>query len=240
MLATAYIRIAPDDDETTPTSGISASHPVRPGSRRVKRPIQSAAAHHLLSAILEREHLNAPLLRLVHSSEGRPLLYRDDKLSPIAVSISHSRAIAACAISDLGTIGIDVEFRANRPFEAIAATAFGPEEQRIVTREGLNAFYRIWTLREALAKAAIGGMSRLTDGCDYFAEAPSAGIWHSTIDSQGWVFWSGVIADAYAIAVAMAPQAPVPAIGTRALAVEPFSDESPSTAPGGATITWRA
>jgi phosphopantetheinyl transferase len=159
---------------------------------------------------------------LVRGHDGRPMLYRDDKLSTIAVSLSHSRAIAACAISALGLVGIDVEFRADRPFEAIAAAAFGPKEQRTVAREGLKAFYRIWTLREALAKAVIGGISRLTDGRDYFGEAPSDGIWSSTIDSQGWVFWSGVIVGDCAIAVAMAPQAPIPVIATRALAVEPF------------------
>jgi phosphopantetheinyl transferase len=206
MLATAYIRISPEYHRPACEYGRSGSLVVRPG-RRVKRPIQSAAAHHLLSAMLEREHLNGSSLRLVHGDDGRPLLYRDDKLSTIAVSLSHSRAIAACAISDLGAIGIDIEFHADRPFEAIAATAFGPKEQRAVAREGLKAFYRIWTLREALAKAAIGGISRLTDGRDYFGEAPSDGIWRSTIDSQAWVFWSGAIADDYAIAVAMALQA---------------------------------
>jgi phosphopantetheinyl transferase len=192
---------------------MSGSPAVTPG-RRVKRPIQSAAAHDLLNAMLEREHLDTSSLRLVHNNDGRPLLYRDDQLSPIAVSLSHSRAIAACAISDLGTIGIDVEFHADRPFEAIAATVFGPEEQGIIAREGIGAFYRIWTLREALAKAAVGGISRLTDGRDYFAATPNGGLWHSTIDNQNWVFWNDVVADGYAIAVAIAPRAPVPGIGT--------------------------
>jgi len=239
MLATAYIRIAPDCEKIRRESGVPVGSLAGAG-RRIKRPIQSAAAHHLLSAMLEREHLNGPSLRLVHGNDGRPLLYRDDKLSTIAVSLSHSRAIAACAISALGLVGIDVEFRADRPFEAIAATAFGPKEQRAVAREGLKAFYRIWTLREALAKAAIGGISRITDGRDYFGEAPSDDIWRSTIDSQGWVFWSGVIAGDYAVAVAMTPQSPVPVIATRALAVEPFSGQLPGTAHAGATITWPA
>ena len=239
MLVTAYSRIAPEDGEVVCEAEISGRPLVRAG-KRVKRPNQSAAARYLLNAMLERERLNARSLRLVHSDDGRPRLYRGDQLSPIDVSLSHSRAIAACAISDMGLIGIDVEFCAERPFEAIAAAAFGPEERRMVAREGIGAFYRIWTLREALAKAAIGGTSRLTDGRDYFGETPSADIWHSTIDNQSWVFWNGVIAEDYAIAVAIAPRSVDPALGTYALAVEPFSSYTPNTAGIGATITWRA
>ena len=226
MLVTAYIRIAQYDGETARDSGVSAGPIVRP-ERRVKRPIQSAAAHDLLNAMLEREHVNASSLRLVHSSDGRPLLYCNEKLSPIAVSTSHSRAIAACAISDLGTIGIDVEFRTDRPFEAIAATAFGPQEQRIVAREGIGAFYRIWTLREALAKATIGGIERLTDGRDYFAATTSAGIWHCTIDSQRWVFWNGVVAEDYAIAVAIAPLASLEITPVVSMTIQSFAFYDP-------------
>jgi hypothetical protein len=175
---------------------------------RVKRPIQSRAAHRLLISLLRREGLNGASLSLVHSPDGRPLLYRDHEQSSIAVTLSHSRAIAACAFSDLGAIGVDVEFRTNRSFQAIAAIAFGPNEREVVAREGRNAFYRIWTLREALVKASISGIPRLADGCDYFSEAPRMGTWRGVIDNQEWIFRTGVLPNDYAIAVVMAPRSP--------------------------------
>jgi phosphopantetheinyl transferase len=132
--------------------------------------------------------------------------------------------IAACAITNLGTIGIDVEFRAGRSFPAIAAAAFGPGEQRVVTREGGSAFYRIWSLREALAKARLNGIERLTDGCDYFADAPGTGTWSTVIDNQRWMFWTGILPGNYAAATAIAPRSPISAPDTVSLVVEPFSE----------------
>ena len=204
MLVTAYMRIAYADEALASAAGAP-----RDVERRVKRAIQSRAAHRLLSSILERERIDASL-RLVHSPNGKPLLYRAHEPSLIAVSLSHSRAISACAISDQGAIGIDVEFRADRPFPALAATAFGPAEQRVVAREGRSAFYRIWTLREALAKAPLDGLARLTDGRDYFADALATGSWRTVIDNQDWLFWTGVLPEDYAIALALTPRPPLP------------------------------
>ncbi|MGA2411014.1 MAG: 4'-phosphopantetheinyl transferase superfamily protein [Candidatus Binataceae bacterium] len=173
--------------------------------------------------MLQRERPASPSLHLRHDRYGRPLLYQDHEPSAIAVALSHSRAIAACAITDLGAIGIDVEFCANRPFEAIAAAAFGPAEQELVARDGLAAFYRIWTLREALAKAWPDDIAWLADGHDYFAGAARDGSWSAVIDQQAWMFWTGVIQSGFAFAVALAPRTPIPPRDTIALAAEPFA-----------------
>jgi len=171
--------------------------------------------------MLARERLDASL-RLVHGADGKPLLYREDEPSPIAVALSHSRTVAACAITDRGAIGIDVEFRADRPFQTLAATAFGPAEQRVVAQKGRSAFYRIWTLREALAKAPPDGLARLTDGRDYFADAPDTGSWRTVIDNQEWLFWTGVLPDNYAIAVGLAPRSPLQPTAMVAMMAESF------------------
>src|SRR5262245_39289846 len=65
-----------------------------------------------------------------------------------SVSLSHSGGWVACAISDAGPLGIDIEVhRSDRNFCGIAAAAFGPGEQSQVANEGAAGFYRIWTLK---------------------------------------------------------------------------------------------
>jgi len=92
-------------------------------------------------------------------------------------------------ITDLGQIGIDVERLATkRSISEISAYAFGPREQCAVKTGGSLAFYRIWTLREALAKAKGVGFELITNGRDYFPEAPSSGTWQTTIDGSAWLF----------------------------------------------------
>src|SRR5262249_36616063 len=72
-----------------------------------------------------------------------------------SVSLSHSGGWVACAISDAGPVGIDIEVhRPHRNLHGIAAAAFGPGEQTQVATDGAAGFYRIWTLKEAMAKAS--------------------------------------------------------------------------------------
>ncbi|MBF6568199.1 MAG: 4'-phosphopantetheinyl transferase superfamily protein [Candidatus Binataceae bacterium] len=223
MLVTSYVNIASTNSASMCIHSAPDSGRV-PTANRLKRPIQSRAAHELLNALLKREGLDSPSMHLTHDADGRPLLYRGQEPCSIAVGLSHSRTIAACAITDLGAIGIDVEFCADRHFQGIAAAAFGPAEQALVAREGQCAFYRIWTLREALAKADGNGLARLTDGSDYFADAPGIGSWRAIIDGQDWMFWTGVVADKYAGSVAIAPRETLPAPDAAALAMRLFSD----------------
>ena len=91
----------------------------------------------------------------------------------------------------------------------IASYAFGPQEQRVVKSDGPRAFYRIWTLREAFAKARGLGFSILADGRDYFPEAPDSGIWQATIDGGRWLFSTGDLPGDCAVAVAITPQSPI-------------------------------
>jgi 4'-phosphopantetheinyl transferase len=209
MLDAAYLRLRLGESKDDLSLAAIAGYPAPCGSR-VKRSIQSLAARQLLNSLLERNHLNSPSTRLAQDSDGHPRLYRDHQPSGIAITISHSRAFVACAITDLGCIGIDVEFCADRPHEDLAAFAFGPEEQHEVARGGSRSFYRIWTMREALAKASPGDIAHVTDGRDYFAAAPNAGRWCSVIDNTPWVFWTGLLSVNYAFAVALVPRSPTP------------------------------
>ena len=120
--------------------------------------------------------------------------------------MSHSGSLAAAAVTDIGVIGVDVEYRmSKRAISEIAAYAFGPQERQLVQSGGLAAFYRIWTLREALAKALGIGFPMLADRRDYFAGAPDLGEWQSIIDGNRWHFFAGELTGDYAVAIAMAP-----------------------------------
>lgn len=46
-----------------------------------------------------------------------------------------------------------------------------------MARDGLAGFYRIWTLREAIAKATGDGLGLVIDSMDRVATAPASGYW---------------------------------------------------------------
>jgi phosphopantetheinyl transferase len=99
--------------------------------------------------------------------------------APVEISIAHSENQVACAFSRIGSIGIDIEVHRPRTFEAIAHYGFGPHEQTLVAHGGMQAFYRIWTLREAMGKATGEGLALATDGRDHIQAAPEEGCWLS-------------------------------------------------------------
>jgi 4'-phosphopantetheinyl transferase len=104
----------------------------------------------------------------------------------------------------VGAIGIDVEYcEPHRHFAGIAAATFGESEYRAVARGGAEAFYKIWTLREALAKASGLGFAQLVDGRDYFADTPSTQVWRGSDEQGGWVFGHRLLSATYAAAFAI-------------------------------------
>ena len=150
--------------------------------------------------------------QVTRNQDGKPTLANADGQSAIDVSLSHSGTLALAGITDLGEIGVDLEYRApRRSISEIAAYAFGPQEQQVVESCGLSAFYRIWTLREALAKACGIGFPMLADGRDYFEQAPKAGTWQSEIDGRRWLFSTGDLPGDYVFSIAIALRSPLDA-----------------------------
>src|SRR5262245_42142179 len=96
---------------------------------------------------------------------GRPIARGRKGGAAPAVAISHSGGWVACAVANRGQVGIDIEaYRPGRDIVGIAGLAFGDGERRAVEREGAAAFYRIWTSRDALAKARGRGLAEAVDG----------------------------------------------------------------------------
>lgn len=96
-----------------------------------------------------------------------------------AVSLSHSGGMVAAAVAESGELGIDIERHRHRDLAALAAAAFGPREQAAVAAGGTAAFFRIWTLREALAKATGAGLAEAADGLDQVADGLAEGCWQA-------------------------------------------------------------
>lgn len=91
--------------------------------------------------------LGVPDPVVVRSKKGRPTL--EDGL--FQFSVSHSDNLFACAV-DEQPVGVDIQKMRKMDAQAIARRFFTPEEADWVDREGLQAFFRVWTRKEALSK----------------------------------------------------------------------------------------
>ena len=97
------------------------------------------------------------------SEHGKPEISQPAEYRHLRFNLSHTRGLAACAISEKYDIGIDVEFL-KRPFSAlpIAERFFAPEEIAYLEvrppEELCDAFFDIWTLKEAYIKACGSGL----------------------------------------------------------------------------------
>jgi len=154
-----------------------------PGARR-----RSLLARALLRRMLVRT-TGIPTLCWTFGTEtsGRPIVHNADHRRIPSISLSHSGGWVAVALSNAGAVGIDIEVhRASRNFTGIAAVAFGLDEQRRVAVDGSSGFYRIWTLKEAMAKASGVGLAQVSDCTDRAARGPNEGFWRAKICAASW------------------------------------------------------
>ncbi len=120
-----------------------------------------------------------------------------------ALSITHTGRLAAAAVCAGGDLGIDLERHRFRDHSALAAQAFGPNEQAAVARGGGAEFYRIWTLREAFAKATGQGLPQVMDGADRFDADRLGTVWAAEIDGARWRFASSLFSPEHCLGVAL-------------------------------------
>ncbi|MET1027212.1 MAG: 4'-phosphopantetheinyl transferase superfamily protein [Dongiaceae bacterium] len=118
---------------------------------------------------------------------GRPILRCENDVPTPSVSMAHSGGWIACAFSKEGEIGVDLEVaHPHRDWRGIAEACFGPLEIGRVEQEGVDGFYRIWSLREAMAKATGHGLAQVTDRRDRAEHGPATGIWSRRFDESHW------------------------------------------------------
>jgi 4'-phosphopantetheinyl transferase len=97
-----------------------------------------------------------------HYESGEPYLeFAKGSRFPLHISISHSKAWIACLISHADQpAGIDLEhLDANRNFLELARHFFSTIEFDYVKQHGPEAFYKLWTAKEAIAKLHGKGLS---------------------------------------------------------------------------------
>jgi phosphopantetheinyl transferase len=163
---------------------VSATHP--PGSIRL-RSQNAALARALLSKMLSAVWGMAPETVQIRSEpSGRPYLAPAISRTQPFISISHTRGWVACAATEIGPLGIDIErWRPDRDHAGIAEMAFGPREAARAAVGGM-AFYRIWTLREAVAKACGQGLALAADRLDRVHDGPDDGHWLAPLNQGAW------------------------------------------------------
>lgn len=117
------------------------------------------------------------------SSSGQPQVENPGSRK-IWISFSHSGDWVACGLTTAGPIGIDIEaHKADRNLTEIAKLGFGPYERQRC-QDNIQEFYRIWTCREAIAKATGAGLVQATDHQDYADTGPQSGSWRT--GDQAW------------------------------------------------------
>ena len=135
---------------------------------------------------------------------GKPTAHSQGQLVTPEVSISHSRSWIAAAVSTVGPIGIDIECqRPGRDVIAIAESSFGDKERAEVAIGGPDSFYRIWTLREAMAKAVGVGLPMVIDKKDRASNMTASGKCSATIDNLNWLLLNSQPTDGVHLALAV-------------------------------------
>lgn len=99
-----------------------------------------------------------------YSEKGKPSLDLPDLSLKIEFNLSHSEEIALFGFRKKGLIGVDVEKpRQITDVKAIAQRFFCQEEGALIEalegKEQINAFFQLWTAKEAYLKAMGGGIS---------------------------------------------------------------------------------
>ncbi len=173
-------------------------------AERYKRParsLQSLAGRALIRALVRQSGVATPeAFEIETSPAGRP----NGRLGNVVfdISISHSDDLVAAALTDIGPIGIDVEHeKTTRAYRQIAERIFGAQEQQSVQQEGSAAFYRIWTLREAFAKARDVSFAEVLAPTDHFGSVKD--LSSRQIANRPWLFRHQRCGAAYSLSLAL-------------------------------------
>lgn len=152
-----FLVLAADDKRPRKIEGFAL---LEPGEVHVwLGSLKRAAGHRQLCVLLARYLGVAPRsVRLGRESNGKPILISPAAKPPLRFSMSHSRDRVLYALTRGGEVGVDVEwFRPGLDWRGLADRFFAPDEARRLRRaapsRGRASFYRLWTQKEAIAKA---------------------------------------------------------------------------------------
>ncbi len=118
---------------------------------------------------------------------GKPEIDEYPEQARLRFNLSHSRGLVCCAVSRERDVGIDVEWVGrDTDIDGLARKVFAADEVAYLGRlEGCarrDAFFAIWTLKEAYTKAVGRGLSIPLDGFSVCLDSLSLVIGQSLLD----------------------------------------------------------
>ena len=109
----------------------------------------SAAAYLLLQEAVDKGSLDP----FVYEPNGKPRLHEYPELH---FNLSHAEGAAACALAS-SPVGIDID-RITKVEPEVVCRVMNEKEQAIIAQEGMVAFFRFWTMKEAFLKLTGEGL----------------------------------------------------------------------------------
>lgn len=137
------------------------------------------AVRQILATYLNQATGKINIAKTIH---GKPYLL---DYPQIQFNLSHSAETLLVAISEIGAIGVDIEYAkpSRRDFSGLVTKCFAKAEQDywqgLAESDKLSEFYRFWTRKEAFVKAVGHGISMGLQECEivsgkspYFQKIP--------------------------------------------------------------------
>jgi 4'-phosphopantetheinyl transferase len=141
-------------------------------------------------------------IRFVHGVNGKPAVAGAGASAGVRFNLSHAAGLAACAITHVGEVGVDLEQVHNLPgWEQISVLCFAPAERAALAAqpdaERLRHFFRLWTRHEAWLKAwgiGLGAHDVAPAGDDAWARSGDAGSLETFEPAPGYLATVAVLA----------------------------------------------
>jgi 4'-phosphopantetheinyl transferase len=152
------------------------------------------AAHLLLRSTLAGVlGVEAAAVRFVRSPNGRPELA--DAGAQVRFSLTHTRALVACAIGPAIPLGIDAEAVAPLAPDAqlVRQCCAAPEQVLLAQLPGDRralAFAQLWTTKEAVLKALGTGLNTSPAEVECALDPPRVVRAPAAGDAGGWFVWT--------------------------------------------------
>jgi len=188
---------------------LSADEQARHARYHFERDRQLYRVSHAMLRVMLGRHLGLPASAL-DFEEGK---HRRPALMPPAdldFNLSHTRGLVGVAVAPRAAVGIDVEQVApDRVTASLEKTVFAPEELDALSPmrrdEEVEAFFTLWTLKEAYLKVRGFGMGVLA--LDAFAfDVHERRLIRAPDDPSRWTFFTERPTDEHHLAVAARPE----------------------------------
>lgn len=204
-------------------------HPAPAG--RLILAVSRTVLKHTAAAALQ---VPAERLDLACLPGGRPVLRGLG--TDLQVSLAHTDELIVVGVSRAGAVGVDAEPATRRiSFDALRDHVCTAEEARLLTalpeEERTQAFLRLWTLKEAYAKALGHGMRRRFSAIGF--EWNTTGTARLAGDTAGeWAFATHLVEERYLVSEAHRPGEAHPRRAARARPQGPRTPPATNTPNG--------